>query len=392
MYKQVVIRKGKERSITNRHPWVFFNSLAWIPDYANGDIVEVVSSPGRILGYGFFSPSSRIICRIFNFTDQKHEEFTAGYFRERIMEALNLRRRFLDTGQTSCYRIINAEGDFFPGLIVDAYGDTAVMQTLIKGTERMAGMLAGIIQEAGFANVCLKNPGIHQMEKVEPSFSWLAGGPVEGLSVKENGLAFTVDIESGQKTGFFLDQRDNRMRVRELAKGRRVLNAFSYSGGFSIYALAGGAEEVHSVDISSPAVAMLEENLKLNPGLSDRHKSFCHDCFDFLRTMDYDYYDMVILDPPAFVKSSDNVEKGARGYKDINLQALRRMKRDSLLFTFSCSQNVSDELFRKIVFSAAADSRRNVRIISKLYGAPDHPVNIYHPEGEYLKGLLLHVE
>lgn len=392
MYRQLVIRKGKEKSINNRHPWVFFKSLAWLPEYDNGEIVEVISSPGLVLGYGFFSPASRIACRMFEFTGERVESFSRDYFREKITGALELRRRLIDMDSTDCFRLINAEGDFFPGLVVDVYGDTAVVQVLIKGIELMLEMITGILEEAGFRNICLKNPGQHQAENVTSRFAWIKGGHNGRFSTKENGLSFMVDPEGGQKTGFFLDQRNNRAMVRDMAKGRTVLNAFSYSGGFSVYALAGGAEEVHSVDISAPAIALLEDNVKLSCGESAPHKSFCQDCFDYLRTMKSDYYDMIILDPPAFVKTAGNLDKGARGYKDINLQAMRRIKKNSLLFTFSCSQHVPAELFRKIVFSAAADSGRNVRILSQLQGACDHPVNIYHPEGEYLKGLLLHVE
>lgn len=391
MYRQIVIRKGKERSIDNRHPWIFHKSLAWLPEYENGEIVEVVSSPGQVFGYGFFSPASRIICRVFEFTNERRESFTKDYFRGRIMESLELRRRQIDLTATDCYRVINAEGDFLPGLVVDAYGETAVIQVLIKGIELILDDIADILQDAGYKNICLKNPGQHQAENVTNRFAWLRGGIAGKFNVRENNLHFSVDPEGGQKTGFFLDQRNNRDLVREMARGRTVLNAFSYSGGFSVYAIAGGAAMVHSVDISAPAIALLEENVKMNVGGEAQHKSFCHDCFDFLRTMQADYYDMIILDPPAFAKTAANVEKAARGYKDINLQAMKRIKKDSLIFTFSCSQHIPADLFRKIIFSAAADSGRNVRILGQLQGAPDHPVSIYHPEGEYLKGLLLHV-
>lgn len=392
MYRQIVIRKGKERSVINRHPWIFFNSLSWLPEYENGEIVEIVSSAGEIMGYGFFSPESRISCRVFEFTSEKHEVFTRDYFRDKILNAVRLRKRFMNFSSTDCFRAVNAEGDFFPGLVVDAYGNTAVAQMLIRGVELMTDMIVSILEEAGLANICIKNPGVHQPENVTMKFAWLRG---EGgkVRVKENGLSFIVDPEGGQKTGFFLDQRENRETVRELSAGRTVLNSFSYSGGFSIYSLAGEAASVDSVDVSSPALALLDENVRLNFGDTvSRHRSFCRDCFDYLRTMKDDYYDLIILDPPAFVKSAGNIEKGARGYKDINLQAMKKIRKDSLLFTFSCSQHISPDLFRKIVFGAASDSGRSVRIIKQLHGACDHPVNIYHPEGEYLKGLLLHVE
>ncbi|NLV67199.1 MAG: class I SAM-dependent rRNA methyltransferase [Spirochaetes bacterium] len=391
MYRQVVIRKGKERALINRHPWVFFKSLAWLPEYDNGEIVEVISSAGEILGYGFFSPASRIVCRIFDFTGTKHESLPPEYFKDKIFKALELRRSLIDTTVTDCFRMVNAEGDYFPGLVIDVYGSTAVIQLLIKGVERMLDTIVAALDESGFTDICLKNPGLHQAEDVSVKFAWIKGGGSR-LIVRENSLKFVADPEAGQKTGFFLDQRENRQMVRDMSMGRTVLNAFSYTGGFSVYALAGGASLVHSVDVSSPALSLLDENIRLNFGERADHNSFCRDCFDYLRTMQDDFYDLIVLDPPAFVKSAVSLEKGARGYKDINLQAMKKIRGNSLIFTFSCSQHISTELFRKIVFSAAADSKRRVRVIRQLQGSCDHPFDIYHPEGEYLKGLLLHVE
>lgn len=392
MYRQVVIRKGKERALINRHPWIFFKSLAWLPEYENGEIVEVVSSSGEIQGYAFFSPASRIVCRMFDFSGRKYETLPAGYFKDKIFRAHELRRRYIDETATDCYRLVNAEGDYFPGLVIDVYGNTAVIQLLIKGAERLLDIITSTLEEMGFHNICLKNPGLHQAEDVGVRFAWIKGGSEPRLIVRENSLKFIADPEAGQKTGFFLDQRENRLMVKEMARGRNVLNAFSYTGGFSVYALAGGAAAVHSVDISAPALSLLDENIRLNFEGRAAHESYCRDCFDYLRTMQDDFYDLVVLDPPAFVKSAVSLEKGARGYKDINLQAMKKIKGDSLIFTFSCSQHISTELFRKIVFSAAADSGRKVRVMRQLQGSWDHPVDIYHPEGEYLKGLLLHVE
>lgn len=391
MYRQVVIRKGKERALINRHPWIFFKSLAWLPEYENGEIVEVVASSGEILGYGFFSPASRIVCRMFDFTGRKYETLPPAYFRDKIFRARELRRRFIDEASTDCYRLVNAEGDYFPGLVIDVYGSTAVIQLLVKGAERLLDIIVSSLEEMGFADICLKNPGLHQAEDVSVRFAWIKGGAASRLTVRENNLKFIADPEAGQKTGFFLDQRENRLLVKEMAKGRTVLNAFSYTGGFSVYALSGGAAQVHSVDISAAALSLLEENIILNFSAA-AHTHFCRDCFDYLRVMPDDFYDLIVLDPPAFVKSAVSLEKGARGYKDINLQAMKKIRGDSLIFTFSCSQHVSTELFRKIIFSAAADSGRKVRVIRQLQGSCDHPVDIYHPEGEYLKGLLLHVE
>jgi len=248
----------------------------------------------------------------------------------------------------------------------------------------------------GFMNICIKSPGANDVEKVNVPFNFIRGGCTSSVVVKENGLSFIVDPEHGQKTGFFVDQRDNRELVRTFSGGRTVLNAFCYTGGFSVYALSGNAKLVHSVDISADAVDMTLENIKINSGRADNtepenHKAFKADCFEYLRTMDDDFYDLIVLDPPAFVKSSRGVERGARGYKDINLCAFKKIKKDSLLFTFSCSHHVNADLFRKIVFSAAADSGRDVRVLAQLSQSKDHPLSIYHPEGEYLKGLMLHV-
>jgi 23S rRNA (cytosine1962-C5)-methyltransferase len=391
MYRQIKIKKGRERSLQNRHPWVFSGALGEFPDYLNGEIVEAVSFKNEILGYGFFSPGSQIVCRMFEFTSQKIEIFGKEYFSEKIERAALLRRRIIG-GNTDCYRLINAEGDFFPGLIADIYGNVAVLQVLVKGTELLLDIIADSLEKTGFRNICIKNPGLNEVEKVDLPFGFIRGGYVPAVEVIENGLRFIVEPEQGQKTGFFLDQRENRELVKSFSTGRRVLNAFCYTGGFSVYAMAGGAELVDSVDISGDAIEIASENIKLNSRSINNHKAVKADCFEYLRDMEDSFYDLIVLDPPAFVKSSKGVERGARGYKDINLSAMKKIKKDSLIFTFSCSHHVTADLFRKIVFSAAADSGRDVRVLAQLSQGKDHPFSIYHPEGEYLKGLLLHVD
>jgi 23S rRNA (cytosine1962-C5)-methyltransferase len=260
------------------------------------------------------------------------------------------------------------------------------------GSEKIATVLSTALQELGFDRIYLKNK---HFDGESPNGSlpdgWLAGEGSTEIEILENGLKFKVDIESGQKTGFFLDQRDNRELIGKLTKDKKVLNAFAYSGGFSVYALANGAKEVHSVDISKSAVALADANVALNFGETKNHKSVAEDCFSYLKTMDSDY-DVIILDPPAFAKSMRARDRAARGYKEINMTALSNIKSGGILATFSCSQVVDRDLFRKIVFSAAADSGRNVRILYQLTQPEDHPINIYHPEGEYLKGLILYVE
>ncbi len=392
MYRQIRIKNGRERAFLNRHPWIFSGAVAAVPDYYNGEIVEVVTSGGAILGYGFFSPHSQIICRIFEFTGARVNCFKPEFFNSKIARASALREGFIDKSRTDCWRLIHAEGDFFPGLIIDVYRDTAVLQVLVKGVELLLDDIANTLESSGYKNVFVKNSGVSQVEGVRAGNYSVRGEEIGSLEVTENSLKFKVDVAGGQKTGFFLDQRYNRELVRGLSRGRHVLNSFCYTGGFSVNALAGGAESVHSVDISAAAISMTDENIRLNSCNMDKAVLIKEDCFDYLRTMDEDFFDMIILDPPAFVKHSSGIDKGARGYKDINLNALRRIKKDSLLLTFSCSQHVSQELFRKIVFGAAADAGRNVRVLKQLSQGEDHPVSIFHPEGEYLKGLLLHVE
>ena len=406
MYRKIKIKKGRDKAIRNRHPWIFSGAAAEIPDYENGEIVEIVSSGNEVLGYGFFSPKSQIICRIFEFTSagnlNSSEDnsktgksvtgiFESSYFHEKIKRAALIRKRIINP-DTDCYRLINAEGDFFPGLIVDIYGSVAVLQVLIKGAELLLEIIADSLESLGFKNICIKNPGINEVENVDIPYGFIRGGITSAVEVRENRLKFTIDPEHGQKTGFFLDQRENRELVKTFSSGKKVLNAFCYTGAFSVYALAGDAGLVHSVDLSGDAIEMASENIKINFPNKENHSAIKADCFEYLRLMDDNFYDLIILDPPAFVKSSKGVERGARGYKDINLSAMKKIKKDSLLFTFSCSHHVSADLFRKIVFSAAADTGRDVRVLAQLSQGKDHPFSIYHPEGEYLKGLLLHID
>lgn len=390
MYRHIKLKKGRDRSLINRHPWVFSGAVLSTPEYENGEIVQVLSSADDILGYGFFSSGSQIICRLFEFTSVNIESFGDQYFYEKIKCASDLRKKIIG-GNTDCYRLINAEGDFFPGLIADVYGSVVVLQVLIKGAELLLDVISGSLVRLGYMNICIKSPGVNETEKVDIPFGYIHGSGVQTVEVMENGLRFVVEPEHGQKTGFFIDQRENRELVRSFSRGKKILNAFCYTGGFSVYALAGGADFVHSVDISGDAVAMTAENIKINSAEAGSHKAFKADCFEYLRSMENNMYDLIILDPPAFVKSSKGVDRGARGYKDINLSAMRKIRNDSLLFTFSCSHHVTADLFRKIVFSAASDSGREVRVLKQLSQGMDHPFSIYHPEGEYLKGLLLHV-
>jgi 23S rRNA (cytosine1962-C5)-methyltransferase len=286
---------------------------------------------------------------------------------------------------------MHAEGDFLPGVIIDVYDDTAVVQLLIKGTELISGFLFDALHEIGLKHIYLKTKqNTQRLEEVGLESGWVGAErsmPIEG---KENGVTFLVDVEKGQKTGFFIDQRENRKILGEYSKNKKVLNTFSYSGGFSLYALAGGATLVHSVDSSKDAIDMCDKNVAANYKV-ETHQSYVQDVFEFMQQNKEDY-DIMVLDPPAFAKNARSVPNASRGYKNLNLIAFKQIKPGGLVFTFSCSQHIDRDLFRKIVFSAAADAGRNVRIIKQLTQPEDHPINIFHPEGEYFKGLLLHVE
>lgn len=390
-YKELILKPKKERALIHRHPWIFSGAVAKLPQAENGEIVTVISHEGKRLGYGFFSPLSQIVCRVFDF-DREAAVFNASYWKNKIERALVMRRQFISSDQTDCYRLLHAEGDYFPGIIADAYGESLVVQLLIKGTERLLPELKEAFISLGFKHIYLKTKQSSQiLENINEELTWLTD-PIElPVVIKENNVKLLVDFEKGQKTGFFLDQRENRQLAGTLSKGKNVLNTFCYTGGFSVYALAGGAKTVHSVDSSKDAIAMCNENVKLNEA-EDRHVSYVADCFEFLKQAEKDFYDLIILDPPAFAKSARKVENAARGYKELNMLGIKRIKPGGVIMTFSCSQNVDKLLFQKIVFGAAADVGRNVRILQQLGQPLDHPINIYHPEGEYLKGLLLYVE
>ncbi len=390
MFAKLVLKSGRDRSILNRHPWVFSGAVKTWPESQNGEIVAVTDNNDQLLGYGFFSPKSQICCRIFEFTKKPADSFDDAYWHAKIEGALRLRQSFLDPLQTNCFRLLHAEGDFLPGVIADVYGEVVVMQVLIKGTEHIFPAIEKSMHRLGFKNIYLKqkeNSGF--LEAVSLPKGWRGDPVAMPVTVLENGISFIVDVESGQKTGFFIDQRDNRSLTKEYVAGKTVLNAFSYTGGFSLYALAGGAAEVHSVDISKDAIARADAMVKLNfPDAN--HQAIAEDCFDYLRHCETKY-DVIVLDPPAFAKNAKSVPNAARGYKDLNLLAMKNLKPGGFLFTYSCSQNITPDLFRKIVFGAAVDAGREVRILRFLSQADDHPINIYHPEGEYLKGLLLYI-
>ncbi|KXX72567.1 class I SAM-dependent rRNA methyltransferase [Flammeovirga sp. SJP92] len=393
--EKIYIKKNKLKALENRHPWVYSGAVAKMPEGLNdGDIVEIVHSNDKRLGYGFYAPGNQIVCRIFEYTRKEIDPTSQEYWSDKIAKAYALRKAHVITDETNCYRLIHGEGDFFPGLIADVYDDLISLQILIKGVDRIAPMIIKAFQALGFERIYNKSKEISKrLENVETPKGWLTekqGSPK--VEVLENGVKFWVDVETGQKTGFFLDQRDARALVGQYSKGAKVLNTFSYSGGFSMYALKAGATLVHSVDASQGAIDLCDENAVLNGFDNGEHQGFCADVFEHLTKMERDDYDVVILDPPAFAKSAKAVTAAARGYKQLNLKALRKIKPGGIIFTFSCSQKIDKELFRKIVFQAAAEAHRNVRILHQTTQPNCHPINIFYPENEYLKGLVLYVE
>lgn len=386
------LKKGKERSINNRHPWIFSGAVAKLPNNEEGTIVLVTDFENKQLCYGFLSHKSQIVCRLFEWDNLSEDVLSDAYWATKIKNAFLLRSTVINKETTNVYRLLHAEGDFFPGIIADVYGEVVVLQILIKGVEKLVPAVKQALIEIGFKHIYIKaKTSSTVLEDIRTGSSWLEGGVEVPVLVKENNVLFEVDFIDGQKTGFFVDQRDNRELLRTYSKGKNVLNTFCYTGGFSVYAAAGGAALVDSVDISKDAVALAGENMELNyPGFN--HNTIAADCFDYLGEIEKDQYDIIVLDPPAFAKSAKAVANACRGYKQINLKAFRKIKKGGLVFTYSCSQNIDKDLFQKIVFGAAADAHRNVRIIHQMHQPADHPINIYHPEGEYLKGLVLYVE
>lgn len=393
-YPEIILRRGKEESLLRFHPWVFSGAIASLPDgLEEGETVTVRSSSGDLLGTGHYQIGS-IAVRMLSDDDITVD---GRFYRTRLEEAYRLRRVLgLIREDNNAYRLVHGEGDFLPGLIVDVYGSTAVMQAHSPAMHYARDVIARALTElpeAGITAVYYKSETtLPYKARLDPQNDYIIGSYSTDVAV-ENGLKFHVDWLRGQKTGFFVDQRDNRMLLQRFARGRRVLNMFCYTGGFSVYALRGGAELVHSVDSSAKAVTLTDANVELNFGPNcERHRSFAEDAFKYLADMESGAYDLVVLDPPAFAKHRSAIKNALRGYQRLNARAMEKMPSGSLLFTFSCSQAISREQFRLAVFSAAAQTRRRVRILHQLTQPADHPVNIYHPEGEYLKGLILWIE
>ena len=414
----IVLKHKKEESIKRFHPWVFSGAIDKMLDEEGaeaqpeeGDWVEVVSKAGDFLGIGQYQIGS-IAVRLFTFGN---EEFGEEFFLQRLQSAYDLRKSLgLIRPDNNAFRLVHGEGDGLPGLIIDVYDGTAVMQAHTQGIHYIREALAEDLMRVAGADIrnvyyksettlSYKSEARQTAEDGVNGYLIIDGKKVEnreeGKALEasisdvaiENGLKFHVDWLKGQKTGFFVDQRENRALVEKFSKGRKVLNMFCYTGGFSFYAMRGGAELVHSVDVSQQAINFTNNNVKLNYPDDPRHEAFCEDAFHYLDRMG-DQYDLIILDPPAFAKHRKVLHNALQGYRRLNAKAFEKIQPGGILFTFSCSQVVTKDDFRCAVFSAAAQSGRRVRILHQLHQPADHPINIYHPEGEYLKGLVLYVE
>lgn len=393
MTKTIILKPGKEESLLRRHPWVFSGAVAKLPkDLEEGDLVEVRASDGSLLGTGHYQIGS-IAVRILEFGVS---ELPEDFFDRRLRSAMDLRKSLgLIRPDNNAFRLVHGEGDFLPGLVIDVYGDTAVVQAHSPGMHferrRIADALT-TLPDGRIRNVYYKSETtLPYKAGLDPENEYLTGS-YDGNIAIENGLQFNIDWMRGQKTGFFVDQRENRALLEKFARGRTVLNMFCYTGGFSVYAMRGGAKSVDSVDSSAKAAALTDANIALNFPDDPRHTTHAVDAFKFLSEMPDDKYDLIILDPPAFAKHRSALKNGLIGYRKLNTKAFEKIRPGGILFTFSCSQVVSREAFRLAVFSAAAKSGRKVRILHQLTQPADHPIDISHPEGEYLKGLVLYVE
>jgi 23S rRNA (cytosine1962-C5)-methyltransferase len=391
-YPVIQLKKGKERSLLQKHPWVFSGAIHHEPSsLENGDTVQVQSFSGEYLATGHFQRGT-ISVRCIDFTGALIDE---EFLRQKIRRCISLRKVLHLPGmETNCYRLIHGEGDEMPGLIADIYGNTIVLQTYTLGMHYLKPLLTAILPQEILTIDAIYDKSAETMNKhgnnvEQDAFLFKKSDYSANDYVIENGIKFSIDFIGGQKTGFFLDQRENRQLLTHYASGKSILNTFCYTGGFSLAALEGNAKEVNSVDSSSKAMEGLEKNLLLN-NFSARHTSHTTDVMSFLKTTE-EKYDILVLDPPAFAKHLNQTSNAMIGYRNLNTEGLKHIESGGLLFTFSCSQAIDKELFRKIIFQSALQAKREVKILHQLSQPPDHPVSIYHPEAEYLKGFVLMV-
>lgn len=392
MYKTIKLRNGKDQSLKRFHPWIFSGAIARMDDgIAEGDIVRVVDSKEEFLAIGHYQIGS-IAVRVLSFTDI---EINDSFWFSRLDKALQARRACnIIRPDNNTYRLVHGEGDRLPGLIIDIYDNAAIIQAHSVGMHMQRKDIARQLRTLyGDKLTCI----YYKSETTLPYKADLSEesgflyGKASDVVATENGLKFYIDWLKGQKTGFFIDQRDNRSLIEKYSQGKKVLNMFCYTGGFSVYALRGGASMVHSVDSSERAIEMTNRNITLNFPDATNHEAYATDAFSYLRDMD-NSYDLIVLDPPAFAKHKDALRNALKGYTRLNAKAMQKIKPGGILFTFSCSQAVNKDQFRLAVFTAAAQSHRFVRVLHQLHQPTDHPINIYHPEGEYLKGLVLYIE
>ena len=392
-YRKIQLKRGKEDSLKRFHPWIFSGAVACMDKgIEEGEVVRVFTNSGDFIAVGHYQIGS-IAVRVLSFRDI---DIDRDFWRSRLSSALNLRKDLglVDNPANTTYRLVHGEGDNLPGLVIDCYNETAVVQAHSVGMHLSRNVIGEVLMEVmtpRIKNVYYKSETtLPYKADLSQENGFLYGGTDDNIAM-ENGLQFHVDWLKGQKTGFFVDQRDNRSLLEKYSKGKKVLNMFCYTGGFSVYAMRGGAELVHSVDSSAKAIELTDRNIALNFPGDERHTSFCEDAFKFLDSNE-NKYDLIVLDPPAFAKHRMALHNALKGYTRLNAKAFRSIKEGGLLLTFSCSQVVTKDNFRNAVFTAAAQAGRKVRILHQLHQPADHPINIYHPEGEYLKGLLLYVE
>lgn len=386
-YAKVILKKGKERSIQRKHPWVFSGAVFGVSEeLTDGQMVEVVDIENNLLGTGYFSDKGSIVVRILTFGN---EVFSDDFWKQRLEAAWKLRMQLFSLEETNAFRLIHGEGDGIPGLIIDFYNNNFVVQAHSTGIYLQLKNIAKAIQET-FPEYCETIYCKSAQTLPNTGTDFFLFGTSNKTVAKENNILFHVNWVEGQKTGFFLDQRENRKLLKHYSKGKRVLNTFCYTGGFSIYAMSAGAELVTSVDISQKAVDLAADNMELNfPG--SNHQAVASDVFDFLKENKHQY-DLIVLDPPAFAKSIKSKHTATQAYKRLNIAGMKALAPNGILFTFSCSQVIDDVLFYNTVAAAAIESGRKVRVLHKLSQGPDHPVNMFHPEGSYLKGLVLYIE
>ena len=403
MYKTIQLKRGKDESLRRFHPWVFSGAVAHADkELKDGDLVRVLTADGEFIAVGHYQMGS-IMVRVLSFRDV---EIDGRFWHARLLSALQMRQTLglADNPRNNTYRLVHGEGDLLPGLIIDVYDKTAVMQAHSIGMHLCRHSIAQqLVEVMGNRITSVYYKSETTLPFMEPENGFIVGGSADNVAM-ENGLKFRVDWLKGQKTGFFVAQRENRSLLEHYAKGRRVLNMFCYTGGFSVYAMRGGAELVHSEDSSAKAIELTRQNVEMNFPGDARHQAFCEDAFKFLDNIGTATdsslftlhsslnYDLIILDPPAFAKHRGALHNALKGYTRLNCKAFEKIQPGGILFTFSCSQVVTKDHFRNAVFTAAAQAGRKVRILHQLHQPADHPINIYHPEGEYLKGLVLYVE